>query len=175
MTQVVETVESLERERSALAQRITALVEQDAKPDEVARLVREKTALSNRITDAKAARDEQERQRQRQEREQAEAEWPKALAYCSEQRAAFLEHRRAACIALGNYLKALARAYDVVNRLAHETLGPLPQYLNACRALELGDSPERSLADLEPAMGADWKTTFAVTPRYETHNSKRGE
>ena len=111
---------------------------------------------------------ELDRQRQRAD---AEAEFPEAIKHCSEMRAAFLKHRREACIALAKYFPALARCYALSNKLAHSLLGPLPQHLNACRALELGDSPKQSLADLKPDMNENWRTVFEVRPMYETQNS----
>jgi hypothetical protein len=171
--QLAETVEELEAQRSTLTQKINKLVDTEGDADEVASLLREKTALGNRIAEAKAERVEQERERKRLEREQAERDMPGALAECRAERTAFLEHRRKACIALGNYLKALARAYEVSNQLSHETLGPLPQYQNSVLALELQNAPQESIADLAPDMGAGWKLTFTVAPMYETQNSRR--
>jgi hypothetical protein len=166
-------VSELESQHVALAQRITALVDAEGNANEVARLVREKAALSARIAEAKTERDRAEREQAANLQAQAREDFPLALAECEEQRTAFLEHRRAACIALGRYFPALNRAFGLCNKLAHPDVGPFPADLNACRALELGDDPERSLSDLEPDMGANWKTSFPVTPRYETHNSRR--
>jgi hypothetical protein len=171
--QVAETVEELERELTSLTAQIREHVDKAQDPEACAALVRQKQDLTLRLGIARGERVRAEQEARARERQEAEREFPKALEQCKAERESFLAHRRAACIALGNYLKAMERACGLSNKLAHETLGPFPQYLNAVLALELGDAPEQSLSDLQPDMGAGWKTTFAVTPRYETHNSRR--
>ena len=156
-------LQELEAQHTALAQRIAALVDAEGHADEVARLLREKSALSERIAEAKAEQDRAEREQTANLQAKAREEFPLALAECEKQRTAFLEHRRAACIALGKYFPALNRAFGLCNQLSHPDLGPFPADLNACRALELRDAPERSLADLQRDMAAHWQTTFAVT------------
>jgi hypothetical protein len=98
---------------------------------------------------------------------EAHERFPLAIAQCKAERESFLSHRREACLALGRYLRALAKAYGLCNKLSHEILGPLPEHLNACRALELGDDPQKSLSDLKPDWGAGSRLSFPVGPMNE--------
>jgi hypothetical protein len=134
----------------------------------VTRLARELDTASDEVI-------ELERECERKTRADAEQAFPAAIAECTALRTAFLEHRREACIALGKYFPALAECYGLSNKLAHPMLGPMLQYLNPCRALELGDAPQQSLADLKPDMDQHWRTVFEVRPMYETKNSPTGE
>jgi hypothetical protein len=134
----------------------------------VMRIVRELDEASDEVLQL-------ERESEQEKRRQAEAEFPDAVKECAALREAFLTHRREACIALGKYFPALARCYGLSNKLAHEMLGPLPQFLNPCRALELGNDPQQSLADLKPDMDQHYRTVFEVRPMYETQNSPTGE
>ena len=129
------------------------------------------TRLAHELETASEEVAQLERLRTRQARAEAEAEFPEALKRCEELRNAFLMHRRESCIALGKYFPALAHCYGLSNKLAHPMLGPMLQYLNPCRALELGDAPQQSLADLKPDMDQHWKTVYEIRPMYETQNS----
>jgi hypothetical protein len=134
----------------------------------VTRLARELDTASDEVI-------ELERECERKTRADAEQAFPAAIAECAALRTAFLEHRREACIALGKYFPALAHCYGLSNKLAHPMLGPMLQFLNPCRALELGDAPQQSLADLKPDMDQHWKTVYEIRPMYETKNSPTGE
>lgn len=169
----VETVEELERQYATLKQRIAALVEHDADPDEVASLLREKSELSSRIEAAKAQELRAEQQRERRGREKAESDFPQVLAECKAQRAALLEHVRGACIAWGSHRTLLSRLYELSNKLAHPDAGPLLHFQNEAHRLELGDALQQSVADLKPDMGAGWQLSFPVAPKYFKFQNER--
>lgn len=129
--------------------------------------------VNQEIEQAKAERDRAEQEKQRREREQAERDFPQALAECKARRAALLEHVRGACIAWGSYRTLLGRLYGLSNRLSHGMLGPLPQFENEARRLELGDALQQSVADLQPDMGAGWQLSFPVAPKYFKSQNER--
>ena len=172
----LEELEATKRELDARITRAVALASSgESNGTELPQLTQRLATVNEQIEQAKAEQDRVEREQAANLQAKAREDFPLALAECEKQRTAFLEHRRAACIALGKYFPALNRAFDLCGKLSHPDLGPFPADLNACRALELGDAPERSLADLRCDMAEHWQTTFAVTPRYETQNSKRGD
>jgi chromosome segregation ATPase len=179
--------ESIETQLDLARARVTRLTAEHADAKRTLRLAAEddsgsydfqalKSCVTRLAHELDAASDEVlrlERESEQEKRRQAEAEFPDAVKECSELREAFLTHRREACIALGKYFPALARCYGLSNRLAHEMLGPLPQFLNPCKELELGNSPRESLSDLRPDMDQHWQTVYEVRPLYE--NSPTGE
>lgn len=169
----VTEVEELETQRSALAQRITALVNADGNADEIAGFVREKSSLSARIAEAKAEQDRAEREQTANLQAQAREEFPQVLAECKAQRAALLEHVRGACLSWGSYRTLLDRLYGLTNRLSHPDVGPLPQFLNEARALELGDALQKSVCDLKSDMGGGWQLSFPVAPKYSKFQNER--
>jgi hypothetical protein len=168
-------IERLRREHGSAKAALRLAVEDDSDLYDFNALKSNVARFARELEAAEAEVGELEREREREARAEAEAEFPEALKRCSQLRAAFLTHRREACIALGRYFPALARCYGLSNKLAHEMLGPLPQHLNACRALELADAPQQSLADLKPDMDQHWKTVYELRPMYATHNSPTGD
>lgn len=169
----VETVEDLERQHTALKQRIAAMVDADTDPNVVTSSLRDKAELSSRIEAAKAEELRAEQQLERREREKAESDFPQVLAECKAQRAALLEHVRGACIAWGSYRTLLSRLYDLSNKIAHPDAGPLLHFQNEARRLELGDALQQSVADLRPDMDSGWQLSFPVAPKYSKFQNER--
>jgi hypothetical protein len=175
--QVAETVEQLETQHVALKRRIAALVDdsQKGKNDgaEIPKLTREAAALSSRIDAARAERDRAASAARRREQDEARAELTQVRDECLRQRAAFLEHYRAACIALGSYLDLKARASELTGKTATAAFGPMPEDRNALRALEFVEPPMDAVrAGLKPKIDADWRLSFPITPMDEQFKTR---
>ncbi len=172
-SQVAETVEQLEAQHATLKHRIAALVDSDKAPDEVVRLLREKNVLSRRINEAKTERERAESAQRMREQEQARSALPAVRDECLKQRAAFLEHYRAACLALGLYLNLKGRASELTGKTATAAFGPMPEDRNALRALEFSEPPADTVrAGLKPDLDAGWKMSFAITPMHEQFKTR---
>jgi hypothetical protein len=169
--QVAETVEELETQHATLKRRIAVLVEQGRDGESITSLIREAAELAGRIDSAKTERDRAERAELRRKQDQARAELPTVRDECLKQRDAFLMHYRAACVALGSYLRLKQRACELTGKTATAAFGPPPENMNALRALELADMPRESLNGLRPDLDSGWKMSFPVTPMH-TNNFK---
>jgi hypothetical protein len=171
--QVAETVEELETQHATLKRRIAVLVEQGRDGESITSLIREAAELAGRIDSAKAERERAERADLRRKQDQARAALPAVRDECLKQRDAFLEHYRAACIALGRYLDLKAQASELTGKGATAAFGPMPEDMNALRALEFTEPPADAVrAGLKPKIDADWRLSFPITPMDEQFKTR---
>ena len=165
-----DTVEQLETEHATLKQGIALLVDQASRGEndgaDIVGLTKQAAALTTRIAEAKAEREQAEREQARLEREEARTELTTVLREAVEQRDAFLTHYRASHVALGNFVALETRAGRLANCLM-TYFGMAPQDANAIRALQLGNRPQEVLSDLVPDMDTGWKLSFTVTAMRE--------
>jgi hypothetical protein len=170
-----QPVEKLEAEHLALKRRIALLVDQASRGEgdgaEIPGLTKQAASLTARIAEAKDEQEKAVRERSRVEREETRAELTRVLPAAVEQREAFLEHYRAACVALGRYVDLQTRAGHLTNQLV-TYFGILPEDQNALQALQLGNRPREILDGLEPDMGAGWQMSFAVGPMHEKFKTR---
>src|SRR6267142_743089 len=103
---------------------------------EVSELSRDKSNIESELTRALAECERAERELRREEQDRAKLDLVNVRSECLEQRTAFLEHYRAACLALGSYLQLRAKACDLTRQTA-TNFGVLPPEMNALKELDL--------------------------------------
>jgi hypothetical protein len=170
----LEELEATKRGLDARIARAVALASTgESNGTELPELTQRLAKVNEEIQAERAEQQRAARRAKTRERGLAESDFPVALAECEKQRTALLEHVRAACLAWGEHRTLLARLYALGGKLSHETLGPLPEFQNQARRLELGDALQQSVADLHADWGGGWQLTFPIAPKYFKPQNER--